>query len=257
MSKRDYPDYPPQRIRKHRLVVGDATFIVSSNVDDNKRWIREVHHVRRHRKGGSAEVSIYPNGGRKPSAALASLWAHLGIDPDARWKECAADHPAFPAKRSIRTAMDAVDDARKNAAAAAVLAASGWTWADGGAGHWEAPPAQAVDLQQMPQGVRLIEIPRRNNLDPINVFVQDYELGRGRIVVTCYGQAWCGFWGAMGERTVMQFVAACDADYVAGNMLSGRHEHVKKHERAYVERIATEVIAEFRALIDSQAVGNG
>lgn len=118
-------------------------------------------------------------------------------------------------------------------------------------------PAQAVDLQQMPHGIRLVEIPRRNGLDPINVFVQDYELGRGRIVVTCYGQAWCGFWGAMGDRTVMQFVAACDADYVAGNMLSGRHEHVKKHERTYVERIATEVIAEFRALIDSQAVGNG
>lgn len=120
-----------------------------------------------------------------------------------------------------------------------------------------APPAQAVDLGQIPHGIRLIEIPRRNNLDPINVFVQDYELGRGRIVVTCYGQAWCGFWGAMGLRTVMQFVAACDADYVAGNMLSGRHEHVKKHERAYVERIATEVIAEFRALIDSHAAANG
>ncbi|WP_439449804.1 hypothetical protein [Stenotrophomonas sp. ATs4] len=120
-----------------------------------------------------------------------------------------------------------------------------------------AAPAQLVGPGQMPHGIRLVEIPRRNGLDPINVFVQDYELGRGRIVVTCYGQAWCGFWGAMGDRTVMQFVAACDADYVAGNMLSGRHEHVKKHERTYVERIATEVIAEFRALIDGKAVGNG
>jgi|GEM_PF-1225858 len=120
-----------------------------------------------------------------------------------------------------------------------------------------AAPAQLVGPGQMPHGIHLVEIPRRNGLDPINVFVQDYELGRGRIVVTCYGQAWCGFWGAMGDRTVMQFVAACDADYVAGNMLSGRHEHVKKHERTYVERIATEVIAEFRALIGSQAVGNG
>ena len=42
--------------------------------------------------------------------------------------------------------MDAYDDARKNAAAAAVLTAAGWTWVDDGAGHWEAPPAQAVDL---------------------------------------------------------------------------------------------------------------
>lgn len=144
----DYPEYPPQRSRKHRLTVGDATFIVTSNVNGNMRWIREVHHVRRHRKGGSADVCIYPNGGRKPSATLASLWSHLGVDPDARWKECAADHPAFPANRSIRTAMDAYDDARKNAAAAAVLTAAGWTWVDDGAGHWEAPPAQAVDLRQ-------------------------------------------------------------------------------------------------------------
>ncbi len=134
------------------------------------------------------------------------------------------------------------------------------------AGHWAEPfwkaaradaAAQAVDSGLLPHSIRLIQIPGRNSLDPINVFVQDYELGRGRIVVTCYGQAWCGFWGAMGDRTVMQFVAACDADYVAGNMLSGRHERVLKRERDYVERIATEVIAEFRALIDGQAVRNG
>lgn len=110
---------------------------------------------------------------------------------------------------------------------------------------------------QLPHGIRFIEIPRRNNLDPINVFVQDYDPGRGRIVVTCYGQAWCGFWGAMGDRTVMKFVASCDAKYVATNMLSGGHGYTKKSERHYVERIAAEVIAEFRALIDSQAVGIG
>lgn len=118
-------------------------------------------------------------------------------------------------------------------------------------------PAQGVGLAQLPHGIRFIEIPRRNNLDPINVFVQDYDPGRGRIVVTCYGQAWCGFWGAMGDRTVMQFVAECDAKYVASNMLSGGHGYIKKSERAYVERIATEVITEFRALTDSKVVGNG
>ncbi|CRQ56883.1 hypothetical protein PAERUG_E15_London_28_01_14_04150 [Pseudomonas aeruginosa] len=148
MSKSDYPDYPPQRSRKHRVMVGDATFTVTSNVNGNTRWIREVHHVRRHRKGGSAEVCIYPDGGRKPSATLASLWAHLGVDPGARWKECAADHPAFPAKRSIRTAMDTAGDARRDAAATAVLVAAGWTWVQEDAGHWEAPPAQALDLER-------------------------------------------------------------------------------------------------------------
>ncbi|AOX63586.1 hypothetical protein BIZ42_16130 [Stenotrophomonas sp. LM091] len=149
MSTIDYPDYPPQRDRKHRLTVGDATFIVTSSVDGNKRWIREVHHVRKHRSGSSADVCIYPNGGRKPSATLSSLWAHLGIDPAARWMECAADHPAFPARRSIKTALDQADDARKANAAAAVLVAAGWTWTEGEDERWIAPPAQGIDLGQL------------------------------------------------------------------------------------------------------------
>ena len=120
------------------------------------------------------------------------------------------------------------------------------------------PPAQGIELGQ----VREIRIPARNNLDPISVFVQDQAAGRGRIVVTCYGNAWQAFWGAMGNRTVMEFVAQCDADYVAGNMISGRQTRMTKAERAYTERIATEVIAEFRALRDGQrdaapGVGNG
>ncbi|MGE8211391.1 MAG: hypothetical protein ACN6RH_17990 [Stenotrophomonas rhizophila] len=122
---------------------------------------------------------------------------------------------------------------------------------------------QPVAHQQPSFGkVREIRIPARNKLDPISVFVQDQAWGRGRIVVTCYGNAWQGFWGAMGDRTVMQFVAQCDADYVAGNMISGRQTRMTKAERAYTQRIAAEVITEFRALIDAQrdaapGVGNG
>lgn len=122
---------------------------------------------------------------------------------------------------------------------------------------------QPVAHQQPSFGkVREIRIPARNKLDPISVFVQDQAWGRGRIVVTCYGNAWQGFWGAMGDRTVMQFVAQCDADYVAGNMISGRQTRMTKAEQAYTQRIAAEVIAELRALIDDQRdpapeVGNG
>jgi hypothetical protein len=146
VSKSDYPDYKAQRPRKHRITVGENTFIITSNVDGQKRWIREVHHVRRHRSGSGADVCIYPNGGRKTSPTLASLWAHLGIDADTRWKECAADHPAFPASKSIKTSLDAADEARKNRAAADVLMAAGWSWVEGESEHWAAPPAQTVDL---------------------------------------------------------------------------------------------------------------
>lgn len=154
MSNHDYQDYKAQRPRKHRLTVGEATFIVTSNVDGNKRWIREVHHVRRHRSGSSAVVCIYPNDGRKPSATLSSLWTHLGVDPIARWKECAADHPAFRARRSIGTALDQADDDRKSRAAAVVLLAAGWTWAEGENERWIAPPAQGIDLGKLRDAAR-------------------------------------------------------------------------------------------------------
>lgn len=120
------------------------------------------------------------------------------------------------------------------------------------------PSAQGIELGQ----VREIRIPARNRLDPISVFVQDQAVGRGRIVITCYGNAWQGFWNAMGDRTVIQFVAQCDRDYVAGSMLQGRQTRIAKHERDYATRIAAEVIAEFRTLMDGQrdaapGVGNG
>lgn len=105
--------------------------------------------------------------------------------------------------------------------------------------------------------VREIRIPARNKLDPISVFVQDQAEGRGRIVVTCYGNAWQGFWGAMGDRTVMEFVAKCDPDYVAGSMLQGRQTRIAKHERDYATRIAAEVITEFRTLIDQRDAAPG
>lgn len=117
---------------------------------------------------------------------------------------------------------------------------------------------QVGEVQGVVYGqVTELRIPARNKLDPISVFVQDQAPGRGRIVVTCYGNAWQGFWGAMGDRTVMEFVAKCDADYVAGNMLSGRQTRIAKHEREYAARIAAEVIAEFRSLIDGRDAGTG
>ncbi len=130
---------------------------------------------------------------------------------------------------------------------------------------WQAAlAARQPGAQEQPSfgQVREIRIPARNKLDPISVFVQDQAAGRGRIVITCYGNAWQGFWNAMGDRTVMQFVAKCDPDYVAGSMLQGRQTRIAKHDRDYATRIAAEVIAEFRTLIDGQrdaapGVGNG
>jgi len=53
-------------------------------------------------------------------------------------------------------------------------------------------------------------------LDPIRVMIENYEPGKGRITVTCYGQAWTGAWFAMGGDTVQEFIQRVSNDYLIG-----------------------------------------
>lgn len=88
-----------------------------------------------------------------------------------------------------------------------------------------------------------------NGLDPIALFIDDFEPGRGRLTVECYGCAWSCFWGAMGRgSSVLRFLASCDADYVANCLIRGRRQFIssKQHERrefAYLKRICEAVVA--------------
>lgn len=78
------------------------------------------------------------------------------------------------------------------------------------------------------------------NLDAITVITEAWRPGAGRITLVCYGRAWTGSWGAMGDNTVLEFVAAANADYVADNMEWGQPILMKQYrarEREYLLRI--------------------
>lgn len=53
-------------------------------------------------------------------------------------------------------------------------------------------------------------------LDPVRVMIENYEPGKGRITITCYGKAWTGAWFAMGGDTVQQFIKRVSNDYLIG-----------------------------------------
>ncbi|EPP1150951.1 hypothetical protein ACULTK_004477 [Yersinia enterocolitica] len=53
-------------------------------------------------------------------------------------------------------------------------------------------------------------------LDPIEVLVDDYEPGKGKITITCYGKAWTASWFAMSGQTISQFFRRCGNDYLIG-----------------------------------------
>lgn len=81
----------------------------------------------------------------------------------------------------------------------------------------------------------LMQPPHR--LDPIRVITENFEPGKGRIIITCYDAAWVGYWGAMGGKTVEQFFTSCDADYLAGNMGCARSLSQSNGNRAYLVRV--------------------
>ncbi|MGR4048641.1 hypothetical protein [Kosakonia cowanii] len=53
-------------------------------------------------------------------------------------------------------------------------------------------------------------------LDPVKVMIENYEPGKGRITITCYGKAWTGAWFAMGGDTVQKFLKRVSNDYLIG-----------------------------------------
>ncbi len=75
-------------------------------------------------------------------------------------------------------------------------------------------------------------------LDPITVILQDIEQGKGRLIVECYSDAWAGFWGGMGNRTITQFLLENEPDYIIGRMM---RDNMTVHDEAYLMRIVTVV----------------
>ena len=98
-----------------------------------------------------------------------------------------------------------------------------------------------------------LHIPRSESLDPIYCYFEDFDAGRGRLTIACFGDAWTGAWGGMGDRTVRQFVAGRDPDYLASSLLELRSEN--KRMRDYTTRIAAAVIAALTQPADADADG--
>lgn len=75
-------------------------------------------------------------------------------------------------------------------------------------------------------------------LDTIQAWPEDIGPGQGRMTIRCWGQAWTGYWGAMGERTLRQFFVQSPAEYLAGAMA---RSDSKKPALAYLTRVVEAV----------------
>lgn len=80
---------------------------------------------------------------------------------------------------------------------------------------------------------------KTHRLDPVRIICENFEPGKGRIILVCFDSAWVGYWGAMSGKTVEEFFISCDADYLAGNMGCSGHLRAGPLHRAYLIRVIT------------------
>lgn len=75
-----------------------------------------------------------------------------------------------------------------------------------------------MKVRTSPTTVTKLLINDIENLDPVSVYLEDYEEGRGRIIIHCWNKVWSSYWGGMGSKTISQFVISCDKHYLAKNL---------------------------------------
>lgn len=77
--------------------------------------------------------------------------------------------------------------------------------------------AGAPALKVTTTSVTKLYIEKAENLDPITVFLEDFEPKKGKITVSCWGKSWTAYWGGMWDgMTVGQFFTELTADYIIG-----------------------------------------
>lgn len=75
-----------------------------------------------------------------------------------------------------------------------------------------------------------------DRLDPITVMIDNFEPGKGKIMIECYGQCWTNYWGAMSGMTVQQFFQSCNVNYLA---------------EKFAPRLESEILDEGPALVEA------
>ena len=85
------------------------------------------------------------------------------------------------------------------------------------------------------------------SLDGITVFWQDLGPSRGCVTIVCYGAAWAGYFGGMGNRTIREFFKEADTSYLVSKLGITPQLKARKTDHAYLGRIIDAIKASAEA----------
>lgn len=70
--------------------------------------------------------------------------------------------------------------------------------------------------------VTKISVSEIEGLDPITVILEDIAVGKGKIIIECFGKSWASSWNAMSGKSIAEFFCSCDEHYLSGNLSNVR-----------------------------------
>jgi hypothetical protein len=92
-----------------------------------------------------------------------------------------------------------------------------------------------------PVAAEAIRIEEADGLDVIHALWMNVGPGQGYATILCYGSAWTVYFGGMSGRTIQEFFASVDPDYLVVKMgITPQLKSGKKYD-AYLRRIVLAV----------------
>ncbi len=86
-------------------------------------------------------------------------------------------------------------------------------------------------------------------LDPVTVFIEDFEPGKGRITMCCYGQSWTSYWGGMSGDDIATFFCRAPDDYLVDNLSKVK---ARASDRKYLLKIINAVKGAFTQIKETE-----
>lgn len=69
--------------------------------------------------------------------------------------------------------------------------------------------------------IKVAGIMESHRLDPIDITLENFEPGKGRITIRCWSRAFSAYWGGMSGKSVEDFFCSCDEGYLSSNLAGG------------------------------------